>query len=247
MNKKSKQLKWWIFAVIVFGVFVILQIPANWLIAKFSKNNQVLSNVSGNIWQGQADWHKDQLKGSVHWTVRPMDLFLLKLGAHVEIHSANTVLNGNVGYGLGKKLSIRNLNGEIAPDTLKALVNWQWPNNSIQLKDVQLNYQKAQGFSAASGNMQWAGGPLGYTFAQRQERMNMPSLQGTVLNQDNQLEFDIRDQRNQKMVNLLLAPDLMLDVRLTQRFLLNVPSYNGQAGLDTYVISSRQPLLKGAS
>lgn len=95
--------------------------------------------------------------------------------------------------------------------------------------------------------MQWAGGPLGYTFAQRQERMNMPSLQGTVLNQDNQLEFDIRDQRNQKMVNLLLAPDLMLDVRLTQRFLLNVPSYNGQAGLDTYVISSRQPLLKGAS
>lgn len=41
----------------------------------------------------------------------------------------------------------------------------------------------------------WA---FGVYLAQRQERMNMPSLQGTVLNQDNQLEFDIRDQRNQK-------------------------------------------------
>jgi general secretion pathway protein N len=39
----------------------------------------------------------------------------------------------------------------------------------------------------------------------------------------------------------------MLDVQLTQRLLLNVPSYEGKAGLDTYVISSRQPLLQGGS
>jgi general secretion pathway protein N len=37
----------------------------------------------------------------------------------------------------------------------------------------------------------------------------------------------------------------MLDVQLTQRMLLNVPSYEGKAGFDTYVISSRQPLLQG--
>ena len=37
----------------------------------------------------------------------------------------------------------------------------------------------------------------------------------------------------------------MMDVQLTQRLLLNIPSYDGKAGLDTYVISSRQPVLKG--
>jgi len=47
------------------------------------------------------------------------------------------------------------------------------------------------------------------------------------------------------MANLVLDPDMMLDVQLTQRLLLNVPSYDGKAGLDTYVISSRQPLLRG--
>jgi general secretion pathway protein N len=36
--------------------------------------------------------------------------------------------------------------------------------------------------------------------------------------------------------------EMMLDVQLTQRLLLNVASYHGQAGLDTAVIAVRQPL-----
>ena len=102
MKKKSKQVTWWIFAVIAFLVFVVLQIPANWLISKFSKNNQTLSNVSGNIWQGQADWHRGNLRGSLHWSTRPLDLMLLRVAADVEVHSGNTQLNGVLGYGFGK-------------------------------------------------------------------------------------------------------------------------------------------------
>ena len=56
---------------------------------------------------------------------------------------------------------------------------------------------------------------------------------------------DLRDQRQQKLMNLTIDPSLMLDVQLTQRFMLNVPSYQGKAGLDSYVVSSRQPLLSG--
>ncbi|MGL5159252.1 MAG: type II secretion system protein N, partial [Acinetobacter junii] len=61
MTKKNKHLAWWIFALSTFLFFVVLQIPAAWLISKFYKNNQVLQNVSGNIWQGQADWHQGAL------------------------------------------------------------------------------------------------------------------------------------------------------------------------------------------
>ncbi len=86
-----------------------------------------------------------------------------------------------------------------------------------------------------------------YTYAQRQDRMNMPSLNGQLKDEAGKLMFDIQDQRSQKMANLTLDPSMMLDVQLTQRFLLNVPSYDGKAGLDTYVISSRQPLLQGGS
>ncbi|MEN3979265.1 type II secretion system protein N [Acinetobacter sp. CWB-B33] len=245
MSGKPKQIKWLLFAVIIFFIFVMLQVPAAWLISKFYKNNQTLQNVSGNIWRGQADWSKGQLKGSISWKSRPLDLLLMRLGADVEIHSGNTQLQGAVGYGLGQSLIIKSLNGQIAPETLKSIADWQWPNNAVQLKDLSLKYTKQQGFSQADGQLQWAGGELLYIFAQRQDRMNVPSLIGKLADDQGKLQIDVRDPREQKMMNLQLDAELMLDVQLTQRLLMNIPSYEGKAGLDTYVISTRQPMLKG--
>ena len=245
MITKPKSLTWWIFAISVFLIFVVLQIPAAWLISKFYKNNQVLQNVSGNIWQGQADWHKGNLRGSVTWRTRPWDLILLRAGANVEIHSGQTQIKGVVAYSLGQKIILNNISGQIAPETLKNIADWQWPANSIQLQDLSLRYKKDIGFSDSDGKLQWGGGELRYTFGQRQDQMNIPSLQGQVKAEAGKLIFDIQDQRSQKMANISLDPSMMLDVQLTQRMLLNVPSYDGKAGLDTYVISTRQPLLKG--
>ncbi len=245
MNKKSKQISWWVTGVVAFLVFVLLQVPATWLISKFYKNNQILQNVSGNIWQGQADLHKGNLRGSVTWRTRPWDLVLLRLGANIEVHSGQTQLNGVVGYGLGKKIIVKNIDGKIAPETLKNIANWQWPANSIQLNDISLSFKKDSGFSDADGQLQWGGGELRYSFAQRQDQMNIPSLNGQLKDEAGKLIFDIQDQRSQKMANISLDSSMMLDVQLTQRMLLNVPSYDGKAGLDTFVISSRQPLIQG--
>lgn len=245
MEKKSKQIRWWVIAVFAFVFFVFLQIPAAWLISKFYKNNQLLQNVSGNIWQGQADWHKGNLRGSISWRTRPLDLILLRAGANVEIHSGQTQLQGIVAYGFGKNIIIKKMTGQVAPETLKSIVNWQWPANSIQLSDVQLSLNKETGFSDADGKLQWAGGELLYTFGQRQDRMNMPSLNAQIKEDSGKLKIEVQDQRGQKMANLILDQTLMLDVQLTQRLLMNVPSYDGKAGLDTYVISSRQPLIQG--
>lgn len=245
MNKKSKQITWWMIGLVAFLIFVLLQVPATWLISKFYKNNQTLQNVSGNIWQGQADWHKGNLRGSVSWRTRPWDLLLLRVGANVEVHSGQTKLNGVVGYGLGKNIIINKMQGQIAPETLKNVANWQWPANSIQISDMTLRFKKDTGFSDTDGKLQWGGGELRYTFGQRQDQMNIPSLNGQLKDEAGKLIFDIQDQRSQKMANISLDPTMMLDVQLTQRMLLNVPSYDGKAGLDTYVISSRQPLLQG--
>ena len=75
--------------------------------------------------------------------------------------------------------------------------------------------------------------------------MNVPSLIGKLADDQGKLQIDVRDPREQKMMNLQLDAELMLDVQLTQRLLMNIPSYEGKAGLDTYVISTRQPMLKG--
>lgn len=243
MNNKTKTFRWLTFAIVTFFIFVVLQVPAAWLIAKFYKNNQVLHNVSGNIWQGSADWKKGNLRGSLNWQLRPLDFLLLRLGAHVDVHSGNTKISGVAAYSLAKTLSLKEMQGQLAPETLKKLADWQWPSNPIQFSDVALKYKKEQGFSLADGVMQWSGGELNYTFAQRQERMNVPVLAAKLSADAGQLIIDVRDNREQKMINIKLDPILMLDVQLTQRLLLNVPSYEGNAGLDTYVISTRQPLI----
>ncbi|EPF69905.1 general secretion pathway protein N [Acinetobacter rudis CIP 110305] len=245
MKKKPKNMKWWVIAVISFLVFVLLQVPASWLISKFYKDNQVLQNVSGNIWQGQADWRKGEIRGSIVWKTRPLDLFLLRSAANVEINSGKTQLKAIMGYGINKKIIVKDLNGQISPETLKTLVNWQWPANPIQLKNVQFDFKKNLGFSSADGELQWAGGELIYTFADRQDRMNMPSLNGQLQDVDGKLQLNIQDQRKQKMANIMLDPNMMLDVQLTQRLLMNVPSYDGKAGLDTFVVSTRKPLMQG--
>lgn len=238
-------MKWWVIAVISFLVFVLLQVPASWLISKFYKDNQVLQNISGNIWQGQADWRKGEMHGSVIWRTRPLDLFLLRSAANVEILSGNTHLKAIMGYKLNKKIIIKDLQGQISPETLKSFVNWQWPSNPIQLKDVQFDFKKNQGFSSVDGELQWGGGELVYRFAERQDRMGIPSLNGQLQDVDGKLKLDIQDQRKQKMANIMLDPNMMLDVQLTQRLLMNVPSYDGKAGLDTFVVSTRKPLMQG--
>jgi len=240
-------MKWLVIAVISFLVFVLLQVPASWLISKFYKDNQVLQNVSGNIWQGQADWRKGEMRGSIIWKTRPLDLILLRAAANIEIFSGKTQLKAIMGYGINKKVIVRDLQGQISPETLKAIINWQWPANQIQLKDVQLDFKKQQGFSSVQGELQWAGGELVYTFADRQDQMNMPSLNGQLQDVDGKLQFNIQDQRKQKMANIMLDPNMMLDVQLTQRLLMNVPSYDGKAGLDTFVVSTRKPLMQGGS
>lgn len=245
MNKKSKQVTWWAIAGAIFIFFVLLQVPANWIIAKFYKNNSTLHNISGNIWQGQADWQKGDLSGSVKWTTRPLDLLLLRVGADLEIQTGKTQIQTVMAYGLGKKIIIRDLNGQISPESLKTLSDWQWPANLIQLSDVNLNFNKEQGFSQAQGQLQWAGGDLVYVFSQRQERMTVPSLSAVISDEAGKLNLNIQDQRQQKMANINLDAQMMLDVQLTQRLLMNVPSYDGKAGMDSYVITTRQPLLSG--
>jgi general secretion pathway protein N len=64
---------------------------------------------------------------------------------------------------LVKKSLIKELQGEVAPETLKYFANWQWPEIAIQLKDVQFNYQKEKGFTATEGQLHWGGGELNYT------------------------------------------------------------------------------------
>lgn len=240
-NKRFLKI-WLLTFVALFTLFMVLQVPASWLLNKFAPNLRMLQNVSGNIWHGQADWQVNQLKGTVNWTTRPWEMIRLRAAANITIHSGQTQVNGVFGYGLGKTIYLNNMNGKVSPDTLAQLISWQWPSTNINIQDMTLKYKKEQGFSDVDGQLTWAGGTLQYLIAQRNERIDIPPLVAALTSEQNKLKILVKDTQQQRMADLTLGADQMLDIQITQRFLLNAPSYKGQAGMDTAVITTRQPL-----
>ena len=242
MNNK-RIIKFWLLAfVALFSLFLLLQVPAAWLLKKFAPELRTLHNVNGNIWTGQADWQTAQLKGTLHWNTRPWELIRLRSAANITIHSGQTQLEGVISYGLGQRFYIKNLKGDISSETLNQMMPWQWPATAIKLQNVNMTYKKQVGFEDVEGNMTWAGGTLNYTVGSRNERIDIPPLVGTLSHQDNKFKLLIQDSQKQRMADLTLGADQMLDIQITQRFLLHSPSYKGQAGMDTAVITTRQPL-----
>lgn len=241
MTTKQPGKGWWAFAVLLLMFFIVLQLPAAWIIARVSPSNPYIDSVSGSIWQGQADWHVDELQGVMSWKLRPWSLLLLRLGADVELRTGETRLNGNMAVGF-KQRRIEHLNGQISTQTLRTLLPWQWPNNPINVRELKVIFHQQKGWQTADGQLSWTGGMLGYPFEGRVERANLPPLVARLSADKNRLQLNMTTAQNERMGDIYLSNDNMLEVQLTQRLLLTVSGYRGQAGLDTAVVSTRQPL-----
>jgi general secretion pathway protein N len=241
MIKKQPGKGWWFFAVFLLLFFVLLQIPAAWILARLSPQNPYIDSVSGSIWQGQADWHVQDVQGVMSWRLRPWSILLLRVGADVDIQTGNTRLNSRVAVGYNQ-FRLEKVNGQIGADTLAAFMPWQWPDSPIQLRDVKIINKQKNGWTDVDGQMNWGGGLLGYPFEGRVERANLPPLIADLSAKDGRMQVNLTNNQHERMGNLYLSKDQMMEVQLTQRLLLTVSGYRGQAGLDTAVVSTRQPL-----
>ncbi len=241
MADKRPRKRWWFFAAFLFLFFVLLQLPAAWILARVAPQNAYIDSISGSLWQGQADWRLQNVQGVVSWRFRPLSIFALKLGADVELRTGETRLDGQVALGY-HQLRVEKLSGQISADTLTTFLPWQWPNAPIQLHDLALVKHKEKGWQRAEGQMNWGGGMLGYPFEGHIERANLPPLAAKLNADQGKLQLNLTTVQNERMGDVYLSADNMLEVQLTQRLLLTVSGYHGQAGLDTAVVSTRQPL-----
>lgn len=232
---------WWLLALVLLLLFIVLQLPAAWVLARFAPQNPYISDASGNVWSGQADWHVENLHGTLHWRWRPLQLLRLRVAADLEVRSGNSSLNGQVA--LGKTTwQIEQLQGTVSAQTLRVALPWQWPESPLQLDQVGLSFDQGSGWRIAEGELKWGGGVLGYPFEGRIERATLPPLIGRFNLDRERLHVGLTDNAKSRMGDFYLSADQMLDVQLTQRLLQTVAGYRGQAALDAAVITTRQPL-----
>lgn len=260
---------WWLIGLILLTVCLLVQLPASWIVQKFASNTPYLQQITGNLWQGNANWQvainpSKALTGTVGWRWQPWQLLTGKLGFRADIRTGKTNLIGNVTVNQSS-WQIDGFNGKIAADTLKQGLNWQLPDTPITVKDLAMTH-KAQGFERATGNLNWTGGELGYPSGGRVYKITMPTMMGTVSldkagsvstpptpNSPNatspttpsngqRLHLALTTPQGQRLGDMYLDNDNMVDVALTQRLLKNMPDYKGQAADDSIVVSLRQPL-----
>jgi general secretion pathway protein N len=247
LNKKNRPSGyWWAVASVMLLSFIMLQLPAAWIFARAIPSNSYLDNVSGNLWHGQGDWHYKEVQGVISWQTRPWMLLFFRVSANVTLQTGGTQLKAIVARS-PNHWHIDSLRGNIQSDTLQALVPWQWPSSPIIIKDFNLDQYTSGAFSSVDGQLSWGGGLIGYPYQGRVERATLPPLLGVLSLDRDRLHFALTNVQKERMGDLYLSAkdaqkEMMLDVQLTQRLLLNVASYHGQAGLDTAVIAVRQPL-----
>lgn len=233
--------RWWFFAAFCLLVCIVLQLPAAWILARFAPNNPYIDHVTGNIWSGQADWHAQQMQGVVSWQLKPLQLLLLRVSADVDVSIADSQLSGQIVVGR-EFWQVKQLDGQVSAGTLRSVLPWQWPDSPIQINGLGIKVDKKTGFDQVDGQLNWGGGALGYPFEGRVQRAAMPPLVGQLSLDGERLHLALTDSNRGRMGDVYVSPDQMLDVQLTQRLLQNVAGYRGQAGLDTAVVTTRQPI-----
>lgn len=256
-SKKPRKI-WWLVVVAVLALCVLVQLPAIWLLNKFAPDNNSIQQVSGNIWHGSAivqipasltNVNISPAPAAVTWQWRPLALLVGKLGAEVEIQSGQSQLHGQINRGFNQ-WQLRDWSGKLDKQTMASFVNWQLPDAPIQVNALSLNQVEDSGFEEVSGQLTWVGGELGYPSGGKTFQILLPAMRADLSNEqkDGQqvLHANLASHDGKRFGDIYLDNDAMLDVSLTQRFLENMPEYEGSAPADTAVVNVRQPLLGGS-
>ena len=265
-SNKYPRKRWWLVGGVLFLLFAMIQTPAAWVVKKVAADSTYIQHVSGNLWHGAMIWQvpltDTSLIGAASWSWQPWQLLLGKIGAEVEVTTGQTRLEGQVKVGL-QSWQVNDMSGKIAPETLASVVKWELPNAPIQVNKVSLQRQSQSGgatdsgtesnagFTQAEGQLTWVGGEMGYPSGGKTFYLTLPPLRAQLSAEQkgskNLLHVNLLNKQDQRLGDLYLDGNNMLDVSLTQRLLENMPEYKGQAPQDTPVVSVRQPLLSGLS
>lgn len=107
-----------ILGVVAFAAIVLARLPASWLLPSSGANFRCAS-IAGSIWNGYCGGLKagGASLGDLAWRLRPAQLLLGKLAAHVDLeHPPTTSAQGDVQIGLGGTVVARDFTASLPLD-----------------------------------------------------------------------------------------------------------------------------------
>ena len=113
-----------IIALVVFLITLVLTVPNNYLLSKFSAQVSTLpisiSNAQGHITNGSSEINYQGVSGKVSWELNPLNIFLAKVKGSVVIEILDSTLTADVKIGLNS-VELSNVNGQLSYVTINEL------------------------------------------------------------------------------------------------------------------------------
>ena len=107
-----------VLVIVAFAAIVLARLPASWLLPASGPDFSCAS-VAGSLWNGYCSGLKVRgtALGDLTWQLRPSQLLLGRLAAHVEVeHPPTTAAQGDVEIGLGGTIVAHDLTASLPLD-----------------------------------------------------------------------------------------------------------------------------------
>lgn len=228
-----KTRNYFIIAVAVYSLTILVQLPASVLIQPLAKNldQQVFSvhSISGSLWRGQLQARLADQFVDVNWNCHLWHLFLLTINADVHIKSA--VLEGKSEISLSPgALGIEGFSGLVKAQALNILLKDKGVEahieNNIYLQNLSLHRDNGA-FVKASGQASWEGGMIRAKDLP-DGKAQFPSLLGNLSLADKGLNISLIEAQHQDAVilDILLSHGGQAHLRLREQLdqYVQVPS-----------------------
>ncbi|MDI1300568.1 MAG: type II secretion system protein N [bacterium] len=204
-----------------------------------------VSAWGGSVWNGQAAFSLAQDAGYLHWTLQPRRLLAGRLAADVQAQGA-VDLSGTLELGR-QAFRVEGLRGELPSALLRSLLppGWELPGNvRAEALTVARDGRRAGAWTAASGQLLWAGGPMQYNMNGQPQGATLPPLVVNLRLDGDALVLTLSEKAgNLGLATVHLGAGGQVETQLRERLLHYSPGYHGSgAAPDAVVVTSRQVL-----
>lgn len=157
------KLRWILFALVLWIVFVIARIPATWGAWLITNNGDVgLSGVSGTLWQGRAGMAsihidgQDYSLGEMSWKLQPLSLLTLRPCAEITTSLERQQIAGTACATAGGTLILADTRINAPVSLAQGIAPEARLDGQVSAHINQLRL-KNQTLQALDGNLSWTG------------------------------------------------------------------------------------------
>ena len=246
---KTKTL--WAIGFVAYFIFLLLMMPATWMIHRIPSLSQHMSAVAGNLFEGQAQlrvqgrWADLWDHTQISWQFRPF--YLLTGGLGFQLHLKNTALDTQGVAILGiRQLGMKHWDGFVDGSWLSRFLDQQKISfdHRLQLTQVSiwLNYRKPL-MSSASGQLTWPGGIAHYSMNEKMQSVQFPALTGSFSHEKDQLQLAVTETRTQgSVVQFSVTADGWGSAMVFKRMLKLIGQLNQKAKGDELLFTFREKI-----